>query len=103
MPHQVPWRVQVTQHPGSTAEDIANEPDWRNIHGHSHRVGFRNKQGDRLPGITHRDDERIEEAEELGDEAKAEYEKLMAKAKKGDLVNFRDLVEGEKDLHLRHP
>ena len=103
MPHQVPWRVQVTQHPGSTTEDIANEPDWKNIHGHNHRVGFRNKQVDRLPGITHRDDERIEEAEELGDEAKAKYEKLKARAKKGDLINFRDLIEGEKDLHLRHP
>ncbi|KAJ4339892.1 hypothetical protein N0V87_002830 [Didymella glomerata] len=103
MPHHIPWRVQITDHPGSTAEDIKNEPDWKNIHEHSHRVGFRNKQGDRLPGITHRDDERIEDAEELGDEARAEYEELKQRAQRGDLVNFRDLVEGEKDLHLRHP
>ena len=103
MPHHIPWRVQVTNHPGSTASDIANEPDWKSFHPHDHHVGFRNKQGDRLPGITHADDERADGAEELGEEAKAEYERLKAKVKGGDLVNFRDLVEGEKDLHLRHP
>ncbi|KAJ4991807.1 nitrate reductase [Stagonosporopsis vannaccii] len=103
MPHQLPWQVRVTDHPGSTAEDIANEPDWEHLHGHDHRVGFRNKEGDRLPGITHRDDERASEAEKLAGEAKAEYEKLRERVKKGELLNFRDLIEGEKDLHLRHP
>ncbi|KAF1364529.1 hypothetical protein EJ07DRAFT_162285 [Lizonia empirigonia] len=103
MPHHIPWPVQATDHPGSSRADIDNEPDWKNLHGHDHRVGFRNKQGDRLPGITHRDNERLDDAAELGKEAKAEFERLQTRAKKGDLVNFRDLIQGEKDLHLRHP
>ena len=102
MPHQVSWRVNVTDHPGSSREDIENEPDWKNLHTHDHRVGFRNRSG-RLPGITHQDDERIDEAKKFSEEAKAEYERLKERLKKGDLVNFRDLITGEKDLHLRHP
>lgn len=102
MPHQVPWRVKVTDHPGSTREDIESEPDWKNLHTHGHRVGFRNRSG-QLPGITHQDDERIEEANKFSEEAKAEYDRLNERLKEGGLVNFRDLIMGEKDLHLRHP
>ncbi|KAF5004145.1 hypothetical protein FDECE_9359 [Fusarium decemcellulare] len=49
-----PWVVNIRPHPGSTAEEIRNEPNW--IAGHQHRVGFRDRN-DRVPGITHRDDE----------------------------------------------
>lgn len=102
MPHQVPWRVQITDHPSSTRDEIDSEPDWKKLHGHNHRVGFKNRP-DRLPGITHRNDERIDEAEEMGEKARAEYKKLKGSAERGDLVNFRDVIKGEKDLHLRHP
>lgn len=99
---QIPWKVQVTEHPGSTREDINNEPDWANQHRHDHRVGYRN-QHDRVAGITHHDDEKLDNEHELDEEAKQKYDKLKEKAKNGDLVNFRDLIEGQEDLHLRHP
>ena len=32
-----------------------------------------------------------------------DYKALMEKARKGELINFRDIVLNEKDLHLRRP
>ena len=49
-----PWNVNVTSHPGSTAEDIGHEPDWSD--GHQHPIGFKNRQ-DRVPGLTHAADD----------------------------------------------
>ena len=46
----LPYDVRVKQHPGSTAEEIEDEPDWGN--GHQHRIGYKNNQ-DRKPGLTH--------------------------------------------------
>jgi nitrate reductase (NAD(P)H) len=65
----VPWRVQITDHPGSTREEIEQEPDW-NL-GHEHRVGYLNRDN-RRPGLTHTVDERNEE-DEFDQEAKEEY------------------------------
>ncbi|KAK0932344.1 hypothetical protein LTR29_016095 [Friedmanniomyces endolithicus] len=53
MPHDLPWRVQVRAHPGSSAQEIHDETEWTG--GHQHRIGFRNRQ-DRLPGLTHDED-----------------------------------------------
>ena len=47
----IPYNVRVQWHPGSTAEDIQNEPDWE-THTGEHRVGYRNRQ-DRRSGLTH--------------------------------------------------
>ncbi|KAI8682135.1 Nitrate reductase [NADPH] [Fusarium keratoplasticum] len=93
-----PWVVKVRPHPGSSAEEIRNEPNW--IAGHQHRVGFRDRN-DRLPGITHRDDEYKEEVEK----EQQRYDALRKAAETGKLVNFRDLVENQeaRDFHLRHP
>jgi hypothetical protein len=46
----IPYHVRVQGHPGSTADEIANEPDWEVLSG-EHRVGYRNRQ-DRWPGLT---------------------------------------------------
>ena len=46
----MPYSVRVQQHPGSTAQDIENEPEWGE--GHQHRIGYKNRQ-DRWPGLTH--------------------------------------------------
>lgn len=94
---QIAWRVQITSHPGSSQEEIEHEPDWEVQHSHEHRVGYRNRH-DRRPGITqeHNEDEELNEAREG-------HKKLMERAKKGDLINFRDIVLSEKDVHLRHP
>ncbi|KAK4632266.1 Nitrate reductase [NADH] 1 [Fulvia fulva] len=114
MPHHIPWTVHVREHPGSTKDGISNEPDWS--HGHQHRIGFLNRQG-RLPGVTHQDDEvgnlleltrsssssEPDEEEEFDEQAKKDYEQPEARAKKGDLISFRDLITNEKDFHLRYP
>ncbi|KAF4415881.1 nitrate reductase (NADH) [Fusarium acutatum] len=95
MPHSKPWVVKVQAHPGSTAEEIWNEPDWAS--GHQHRIGFRDRNN-RLPGLTHKDDEYREVARE-----KQKYLAFQQRAKSGELINFRDLIENQKDFHLRHP
>ncbi|KAB8336849.1 hypothetical protein FH972_021157 [Carpinus fangiana] len=97
----IPWRVQRTHHPGSTKEEIEQEPDWKTGHQHEHRIGYRNRY-DRKPGVTHEQDEHTE-TDDLVSEARKDYRNLEEKAKKGELINFRDIVLNEKDLHLRHP
>ncbi|KXT09669.1 hypothetical protein AC579_9975 [Pseudocercospora musae] len=114
MPHDVPWKVDVKHHPGSSAKDIKDEPEWTG--GHQHRVGYRNRQ-DRVPGLVHQGDEQLDEPElvnssgssepeeeiEFDQKAKTEFEDLKARAKKGDLLNFRDIINNEEDFHLRYP
>ncbi|OCL15197.1 hypothetical protein AOQ84DRAFT_225138 [Glonium stellatum] len=95
----VMWKVRVKDHPGSSLEEIQSEPDW--AIGHEHRIGYKNRQ-DRFPGLTHADDE-IEEAKEQSKEAKKEHEELEERTRKGELVNFRDIIKNQKDLSLRIP
>lgn len=99
MPHDIPWEVRVQEHPGSSAQAIQDEPDWGGQH--QHRVGFKNRQ-DRRPGLTHaaEDDEELVRDEK---EAEQEHDQLISREKSGELVNFRDMVENEKDFHLRYP
>ncbi|KAF2020451.1 hypothetical protein BU24DRAFT_382381 [Aaosphaeria arxii CBS 175.79] len=99
---QIPWRVEVTAHPGSTREEIKQEPDWTQAN--EHRIGYVNRD-DRKPGLTHPSDEQRvdEEGDRYIEEARREYEQLRQRREKGDLITFRDLIQGEPDLHLRHP
>jgi nitrate reductase (NAD(P)H) len=96
----IPWRVQTTNHPGSSKDEIEEEPNWNSEHAHEHRIGYRNRY-DRRPGLTHEQDEHSETHDI--EEAREGYEKLKKEAKAGDLINFRDIMQNEKDLHLRHP
>ncbi|KAM0205836.1 hypothetical protein ACHAQI_008843 [Fusarium lateritium] len=75
---------------------IRNEPGW--AAGHQHRVGFRDRNN-RLPGITHKDDEHREDVVR----EKQNYLAFQRKTKSGELVNFRDLIEKQEDFHLRYP
>ncbi len=45
-----PYTIHVKPHPGSTAYNIENEPEWGE--GHQHTVEFVSQQ-DRRPGLTH--------------------------------------------------
>ncbi|KAL2353834.1 hypothetical protein BJ546DRAFT_114268 [Cryomyces antarcticus] len=92
----VPHRISVRGHPGSSLRDIEREPDWGA--GHQHRVGFLNAQG-RKAGLTH-DGDYADEHDKPGDR---DFEAWKDRAKHGNLVNFRDVIQGEKDLHLQHP
>ena len=116
---QIPWQVTVQDHPGSSATDIEKEPDWAST-GSQHRVGLKNRQ-DRRPGLTHTGDEQVDEPPELthsssseesevdlsdeaaGKAAKAKFEDLTTRKGKGELLNFRDIITHEPDLHLQQP
>lgn len=114
MPSNIPWKTTITDHPGSSAQDINDEPAWST--GHQHRIGFRNRQ-EHVPGLTHQGDEEgevpdltnssdsseLEEEAEVDEQAKEDFEKLKSRAEKGELLNFRDIVTNEKDLHLQYP
>lgn len=91
-PHHIPWAIHVRHHPGSSAEEIANEPDWGV--GHNHRAGFRNRDN-RVAGLTHHEhDAEIEQAGK-------DLEYLRKEAEKGDLLNFRDVILHQKVCHSR--
>ena len=92
----IPFRVNVKTHPGSSEDDIKNEPDWSSSN--DHRIGFLNLQN-RIPGLTHSgdeqsDDEDNEHSEEI--EAIRRFQSLKEKKDHGELINFRDIVENEK-------
>lgn len=87
----IPWRISVQDHPGSTLDELINEPSWDA--GHQHRIGYKNNQ-DRLPGLTHAYDESSEEDDET-ETAVDHFHDLEDSAKGGDLTNFRDLVNDQ--------
>lgn len=90
-PSQAP---RLTDHPGSAPEDIANEPEWSS--GHQHRVGYVNAAG-RRPGFTHGGDHGYETAEEkqFVEEAMRKYRDIRTRMKKGELVNFQDVMRAQ--------
>lgn len=105
MPHDIPWTVQKQEHPGSSAQEIDDEPDWTG--GHQHRVGFKNRQ-ERRPGLTHQDDQQDNSASSTPDDeaqftrdARERIGKLREEERQDQLVNFRDIINSEPDFHLR--
>ena len=88
----VDWKVNVKNHPGSTSEDLENEPDW-GVGGHEHHTGFYNRQQHRRPGLTHSGDEVLDDSDE---EALKKLADLRKREERGDLVNFRDVIEGDE-------
>lgn len=90
-----PYHVRVKQHPGSTAQGIASEPDW--AVGHEHHIGHRNRQ-ERRPGFTNAGDEE-EGDEEFKREATKELENLQDRLHKGELVNLRDVINQQVVNH----
>lgn len=94
MPMPAPRKARVMDHPGSSADEIANEPDWGS--GHNHRVGFRNRH-DRLAGLTHDGDHGYEDEEErqFVEAAVKKHRDLLRREKRGDMVNFQDVMKAE--------
>src|SRR2546423_8979941 len=85
----MPTVSKVSQHPGSSAEEIADEPQWTSKH--SHRVGYRNEDG-RLPGLTHSQED---DSDDYEVEAIERYKELRQYARKGGLVNFQDVMKSQ--------
>lgn len=103
----MPWNklspANTTNHPGSSEQEIADEPNWGA--GHNHRIGYRNRQG-RNPGYTHDGDHDPYEKEEdrqFREEAVRKYRDLRTRAGKGDLLNFQDVMKDQTDFHQHRP
>lgn len=91
--------IVTSQHPGSTQEEIENEPDWAFESGH-HRLGFQNPCG-RYAGITHTGDELLHEEPKEVRKAHERIGELKEKVKKGVLVNFRDVIGDQANREVR--
>lgn len=89
--------VQIKHHPGSSVNEIEQEPDWEA--GHQHDVGFKNQQ-DRIPGLTHGDNE-VEEDAEFSSEAFKAYQNLDAKTEEVDIVGMDSSCSRTNYLSLR--
>lgn len=92
--HQIcykpPSNSNMTDVQAATDQEIFNEPEWAETHGH--RVGLRD-QNDRFPGLTHGDDEWRYEIEK---EAEAKLDELKDLVVKGNLVTVRDFMNKQE-------
>lgn len=95
----IPYRVKRTNHPGSSKDEIENEPDWATAH--PHRIGYRNRW-DKTTGLIHGGDDSDQEDEDGDKEflkrAHDEEEQLRQEVKDGKLVNFREAMEKQEVL-----
>lgn len=85
----------MTPHPGCTWDEILNEPNW--VESRPHRPGYRDPYG-RNAGSTRAADWFPEPAERL--EALEKIRELEARAKRGELPNFREIVNEQKDKEV---
>lgn len=94
MPMPAPRQARVTQHPGSTDKEIADEPNWSR--GHNHRAGFRNRYG-RFAGLTHDGDHGWEDEDEgqFVDQAMKKHRDLLDRSDRHELINFQDVMNSE--------
>lgn len=91
----IPYRTYVRGHPGSTQEEIDNEPDWSLSKNH---IGFRDRY-DRVPGLVHSGDDSDSEDsnESFEKEAAEESDELHQDFKNHQkLVNFREAKEKQE-------
>lgn len=95
MPLSAPRYPHVRYHPGSSEQEIADEPEWTGQH--DHRIGFLNRQN-RVAGLTHDGDHDIYETEEdkrFADDAIRRDQLLKDRTGRGELLNFEDIARGE--------
>ncbi|KAL0264936.1 hypothetical protein SLS55_000890 [Diplodia seriata] len=82
------WTVNVRQHPGSSADDIANEPDWGS--GPKHFIGLKGGQGVKA-GITHQQENDHEGLERF---RRGRQERAM----RGEVITLRDILRDTEAL-----
>ena len=94
MPTPPAARAAVTDHPGSTADEIDREPNWGGRH--QHRIGYVNRSG-RVAGLTHDGDHAEEGADDSAFVAQAEskYRELETRRDRGGLINFNDVLNAQ--------
>lgn len=89
-----PRHQKVGDFPGSSVEEIENEPSWDSIR--HHKVGIRSSRG-HFSGLTHEEFGHWEnEAErDLAEDAMKRQRDLRRRHDKGDLLNFRDIMQAQ--------
>jgi len=97
MPPALSRTAVTTNHPGSTQQEIDDEPDWG--FGHNHRIGYVNSD-DRYPGFTHSNDENNEDYEEVKEAIEGSVADEQKKHE-GELINFREVMQDKTDIHLQ--
>lgn len=104
----MPWsqlrRVKISDHPGSNAQEVQEEPDWHKEP--IHRIGFFNHQQNRHAGLTHDGDHQpLQSQEEIQFEQKSlqKIRELQQKRKLGELVNFQDVMKYQSDHAKQEP
>lgn len=90
-------RTATTYHPGSTKEDIDNEPDWDNVLGQ--RIGFRDVHG-RLSGVTNQDEDEATLDREFLTVARCKADELKRKAERGDHLTVADYMKNQEVCSL---
>jgi nitrate reductase (NAD(P)H) len=90
----IPYRTYVKGHPGSSKEEIENEPDWSSA---KHHIGYRNRY-DRVPGLVHSGDDSDSEDSQGSflKDAKEESDELQKELKDHKLINFREAKEKQE-------
>lgn len=84
----IPHQTWTKGHPGSSKEEIREEPEWKAVR--SHRIGFRDRE-DRVAGLTHVGDESKEDRE-FWERARQKAEELEDELGKGTLLSVRDFM-----------
>lgn len=84
----IPHHTWTRDHPGSTKEEILEEPEWQTARGH--RIGFRDRES-RAAGLTSIGDESREDRE-FWEQARKKAEQLKEELGKGKLMTVRDFM-----------
>lgn len=81
----IPWTVKVRHHPGSSADDVAKEPDWGARQ--KRYIGFKDGQ-DHKVGITHQEGEYDGGLEIFGPDPR----EVKSQAMDGEPITLRDVI-----------
>lgn len=93
---QEQWTVTKGDHPGSSENEIAAEPDWRKV-SYEHYPGYKNSRG-RKPGFARGDEHEAWEYREDFQKDKEVFwqAKRAVDSRSGPLINWQDAVRSQK-------
>lgn len=98
----IPYRIEKQDHPGSSLDDIWNEPNWSITSTNDHPIGYHHNEQGRRPGVTHSADDDADAEITWSSERRAlenisKFQSQEHKAEHGKtLLNFRDLMLDER-------
>lgn len=95
----VPHLTWTRGHPGSSKEEILEEPEWQTARGN--RIGFRDREN-RAAGLTNIGDE-TKEDREFWEQARKKAEELKAELGQGKLLTVRDFMTKQEVCAIASP